>query len=1380
MVSDISQSREEILESTETIDDEHITILHLSDFHFNKAHKIDIDIVLNSLLQDLEKLRKDEGLSPNMIILSGDIANTADQSDYNMALEWLNKLSSQTKVPVERFFIVPGNHDVNRDALRKFSKLKFNNENEVTEFLTKDNERAEVFKKLDNFFEFIKSFYGEKNPYKDRYFLSNHFQMGGCNIGVVGLNSSWFSGEVKSNEEAVLDAKSLLIGEYQARSAFDNLSEVELCFGIMHHPFGYLADFDEGIIKNIVMKECNIVFNGHTHSSSTSEVIEPDSRVTILSAGASYISNSNRRYNLCKINLKDFSYKIYLRMFANESKFWAKDTLTYQKGEGIIEGKLFLNNDRTTAIPMKKYPFEEPDPNVKNFVEHNWKMLLFSEDYEKNKMLSTRRKYFDKLGINPTLHDIAIQAIHYLLRNRIIPNREGLKNILTNSQFIVEQVNEFEVKTILNYFDEDYFKKLNSEVVFKSREEIAKLKEREFLIKKENEITQRLEKELREKYAKKEEQLKQREEQIKEEYKIFKSRIDDYQDRGYNKFPKLEKPKQIQQEGVWYEELGLKENPFPSHIGLEGFSEDAYDEIIVKTRIFHKFDQEIMKLPKSMSRTAYLVYGEMGSGKTTLFKYLQKTISLLKPNVLTMLIPLAARDNFEDIYYDFYKKLYERLELKYYSLTKTSSGVEKNIINDSTISYLFQQIKNVSGIDQFFIFIDDLHKHPKLAQEAFEFISGLQIFRAHMYENGINVTIFLSGDLSWISSTEGVRAIGGSIDSKERIPEISEEEAVEMINKRLKLFAKNKDTPPIIKQEYIKTIFKMIKARMPMELTFRDIMEEVEKHWRNHEFESLKLSFILDFNTLSSMLLDMETDHPKIKSKMDQIWDETDKDENIFNQFVEILNKLDFSENGVSENSHEFEEYLEYYGILYKSGLISKQRRAYSFVWVLSREVKDMFNKFKGKYGFGPSEYLSRLYQTEGIDKKYQTEESSRLNMILKTGGAYGEFFLKYVNNALESYRLVFKHSTSIEELYLPNELINLCRNSIVYIMKATIIICENKNINSDSLYDINEEFIENWFDNPDLTEFIDTIQKKELKETNLDSNDVKEICRNYFRAVKTTISSLQRFMKYNTIFTLDSNAIHISDKKMLNEIRRNFYNENFTLALAKTNSLMEKKLREIIYTTNCLLYGVAKWKRGLAPEINKKLAGSSKDSNEKIILNNLKMTELTKSCLNLDKIPEMMFRCLFDDTWQSIKGVLFLEKELQKITQESSINRKKEEILNYILHAKLLVEKVDNFYYKLFNNKIPFVMNYRDFGISPQKLDKMIGSYDINKEIINKIKSKVDADSKIELELSEYAPHASFQQLNFIDWIMYIYHMNQKLKMISINVSPTGGIIIT
>ena len=1209
-------------------------------------------------------------------------------------------------------------------------------------------------------------------------------RVGESKIGIVGLNTAWFSGERRFEDDTVvLDDKALIVGETQARKAYKAIEQSDFYITIMHHPFSLLADFDESLIKRIVMQNSDIILHGHIHSNTTTEIVEPDSKCITLSAGASYISGIDKRYNLCKINLEDSSYVTYLRRFSEEGKFWASDTLTYQKGDGIIKGRILKRVDERGGKHVMEYPLKEADKNTEKFLRYNWKHIVFNRSYDKKGLIKLRRNFFRNSGSNPSLHDIVLQTLHYLLENKIIDTKKGLDEVIRKSSFIDEQLHEFEKQNILSYFDEDYFEEQNRKRIFTSRDEIAKLKEREFLAKKESEISREIEKKMKRRYEEKEEKLREKKVELDIEYRLFKSKIDEYHSLDEKDLPKLKKLSSSIDRGVWYEELGLKENPFPSHIGLENINEALYDDIIVKTDIFHTFDSEITNLSQPITRKSYLIYGVMGSGKTTLFKYLQRTISILNPNTFAMLIPLESQAEFESIRYDFYRKICERLEAEYFKRARRPTGIKKDIINDSTISQLFKRLSELDQISNFIIFIDDLHKHSRFAKEVFEFISALQIFRSHMYENDINLSIFISGDLSWIVDTDGLKAIGGSIDTRRKIPETTIENAVEMINKRLKVFARNSDTPPAIKSEYVETIFKILKARQSMEITFRDVIEEVEKHWENYEFESLELSLILDFNTLSSMLLDIETDHPKVKAKIDCLLECAEKDERILNQFIEIIENLYLSK-GISEGIPEFENYVDYYAHLYRIGLISKQRKDNSFVWVLTKDVRIMFQKFEHKYGFKPTEYLSKLFLTEDEDlkKKYVSEESARMAMILKSEGVYGEPFLRHIKCALDTYRLIFKHTTSIQEEYESQKLVEICKKTVTHLMKATLIVCENKDIKTEILYDVYEEFRDNWFENTDLTEFVDIIQKKETKESQIDPNDVMEICRAYFRTVKSMISNLKRFMKYNTVLTLESRFIYDQDKKILDDIRRNFYNDNYALTLDKVNSLLFRKLRNLIYILNCLLYGSSKWKRGLPPAINKKLKeGNMANFKDKNILNNLTLIDLTNILLGASDLTEKLLIALFgNEMWEVTKNTLSLEKELQKVNSESKINQKREDILRYVKQAKIIIEKVDSFYPLVFLDKIPIMLNYKLFGISPEKESKILYTYDIKDEILSQIRSKLIADRSVELNLNQYTPNPSFQNLNFVDWIMYVYYMDHVLKTISVNVIPNGGVIIT
>lgn len=140
-------------------EDKQITILHLSDFHFSEENREDINIVLDALFADWDNLKDKYNLTPDIIVISGDLAKTGDQAEYKFALTWLKDLLKKINLPPDRVFIVPGNHDVNRTELKKWGKIEFKNEEEVTKFLNStSDEKRTVFKKLDNFFKFTKKF----------------------------------------------------------------------------------------------------------------------------------------------------------------------------------------------------------------------------------------------------------------------------------------------------------------------------------------------------------------------------------------------------------------------------------------------------------------------------------------------------------------------------------------------------------------------------------------------------------------------------------------------------------------------------------------------------------------------------------------------------------------------------------------------------------------------------------------------------------------------------------------------------------------------------------------------------------------------------------------------------------------------------------------------------------------------------------------------------------------------------------------------------------------------------------------------------------------------------------------------------------------------
>jgi hypothetical protein len=120
--------------------------LHLSDWH-QRGREFDRKAVRDALLTDLEKRESiDERLAEiDFIVFSGDLAFSGAAEEYTaVAEELLKPVLQGTRVPKNRLFIVPGNHDLERRTLRLLgSWLKlFQTSAALNEALVNPRERA--------------------------------------------------------------------------------------------------------------------------------------------------------------------------------------------------------------------------------------------------------------------------------------------------------------------------------------------------------------------------------------------------------------------------------------------------------------------------------------------------------------------------------------------------------------------------------------------------------------------------------------------------------------------------------------------------------------------------------------------------------------------------------------------------------------------------------------------------------------------------------------------------------------------------------------------------------------------------------------------------------------------------------------------------------------------------------------------------------------------------------------------------------------------------------------------------------------------------------------------------------------------------------------
>lgn len=91
-----------------------ISIVHISDIHFDKCEPENQGLIINAFFKDLNSLLVDKPKDDIYCIISGDLVQAGNSSNiydsfYNKFIKRLMKIIS-----VKNIICTPGNHDLNR------------------------------------------------------------------------------------------------------------------------------------------------------------------------------------------------------------------------------------------------------------------------------------------------------------------------------------------------------------------------------------------------------------------------------------------------------------------------------------------------------------------------------------------------------------------------------------------------------------------------------------------------------------------------------------------------------------------------------------------------------------------------------------------------------------------------------------------------------------------------------------------------------------------------------------------------------------------------------------------------------------------------------------------------------------------------------------------------------------------------------------------------------------------------------------------------------------------------------------------------------------------------------------------------------------------
>ncbi|MEM6797022.1 MAG: metallophosphoesterase, partial [Acidobacteriota bacterium] len=223
------------------------------------------------LTEDLDFLAEHEGLTPDLILCTGDLAEWGLPQEFSDAFAFLERFCAHLRLPRERCAVIPGNHDVNRMLCSAyFDRCKGYGESPEEPWFPK----WEPYKKaFDRFYAGVADVsFTEDHPF-------SLFAIDELQVVIAGLNSTMdegHDGAVKDKDRADPGHHGLC-GEPQYRWFQQRLREPRfegwLKVGAVHHNAirGCRRDDenlrDAELLGGVLGRDLHLLLHGHTHEA---------------------------------------------------------------------------------------------------------------------------------------------------------------------------------------------------------------------------------------------------------------------------------------------------------------------------------------------------------------------------------------------------------------------------------------------------------------------------------------------------------------------------------------------------------------------------------------------------------------------------------------------------------------------------------------------------------------------------------------------------------------------------------------------------------------------------------------------------------------------------------------------------------------------------------------------------------------------------------------------------------------------------------------------------------------------------------------------------------------------------------------------------------
>ena len=310
-----------------------ITWLHLSDLHAcNPRHGWDADRVTDTLVDDLRRLQSEHGLRPDLIFFTGDaaygqIGKEPEKTVAGQLEEFARFLDAvrgafDPAIELANVFLVPGNHDVNRDWKTPDQAEWLDRQESMDPVRSMIHEGGlqwrRYMERLSDYRTFLETRgFDHLLDDPDRLIYSTLREVGGRQIGIAGFNTAWSC--CRNGERGRL----WMAGKWQQGTLRRGLKGADFSISLLHHSPDWLVEYENPDFGRGLVQDFKFLLHGHEHRDW---VLETADGYSVVAAGACYESSDSKHngYNLVRLDPSKGEGEVWLRQFDGAGGGWIR------------------------------------------------------------------------------------------------------------------------------------------------------------------------------------------------------------------------------------------------------------------------------------------------------------------------------------------------------------------------------------------------------------------------------------------------------------------------------------------------------------------------------------------------------------------------------------------------------------------------------------------------------------------------------------------------------------------------------------------------------------------------------------------------------------------------------------------------------------------------------------------------------------------------------------------------------------------------------------------------------------------------------------------------------------------------------------------------